>query len=347
MKLLFITEKVDREGSTLGFTHRWLLEFSKHVETLTVICLGKGSFSLPANVQVLSLGKEEKKSRLSYIFNFYKYIWRERNNYDTVFVHMAPVYVILGGLFWKLSGKKIFMWYTHRNVDLKLRLAEKLVKVIFTASAESFRLKSKKVAVTGHGIDTDYFSCPLKYSTNKEVEILHVGRITKIKNCDTLIETGAILKKEWDRKFKIVFAGTPATPEDLDYFEYLKGLVSRLGLSSEVIFKGSTPNSNFRDVYCKADITVNLTPTGGVDKAVLESMSCGVPALSSNQTFLDYFGVWNERLIFEERNPVDLAKKIKNLFENDIKDLRVYLQGVAKERASVDILIDRIVKSIQ
>ena len=61
MKLLIITQKVDINDPVLGFFHRWLEEFAKHYEFVTVICLEKGEHRLPENVKVLSLGKEKLK----------------------------------------------------------------------------------------------------------------------------------------------------------------------------------------------------------------------------------------------------------------------------------------------
>ena len=109
MKLLIITQKVDKQDAVLGFFHRWLLEFTKNFEKITVICLERGVFDLPHNAKVLSLGKEQGKSRVKYLWNFYKYIWSERKNYDTVFVHMNQEYVLLGAPIWKIqkaSGEK-------------------------------------------------------------------------------------------------------------------------------------------------------------------------------------------------------------------------------------------------
>ena len=107
MKLLIITQKVDKSDDLLGFMHSWILEFAKHCQMVTVICLYKGNFDLPSNVKVFSLGKEKGVSRVRYMLNFFRYIISERNNYDSVFVHMNQVYVVLGGFFWKLMRKKI------------------------------------------------------------------------------------------------------------------------------------------------------------------------------------------------------------------------------------------------
>ena len=76
MKLLIITQAVDKNNPVLGFFVRWIEEFAKHFELVTIICLEKGEYELPGNVKVLSLGKEEKKSKFRYLINFYKYIWQ-------------------------------------------------------------------------------------------------------------------------------------------------------------------------------------------------------------------------------------------------------------------------------
>ncbi|HRH30994.1 MAG TPA: hypothetical protein PK886_02950, partial [Candidatus Paceibacterota bacterium] len=99
MKILITTQIIDTNDPILGFFHSWLKEFSKNFERVVVVCLKKGEFDLLENVEVLSLGKEGGVSRIKYIFNFYKYIFKERKNYDVVFVHMNEEYVLLGGIF--------------------------------------------------------------------------------------------------------------------------------------------------------------------------------------------------------------------------------------------------------
>jgi glycosyltransferase involved in cell wall biosynthesis len=186
MRLLICTQKVDQNDPILGFFHAWVAKLAERAESIEVVCLERGDFNLPANVRVYSLGKESGHSRVKYLFKFYKLIFKLRNKYDTAFVHMNPEYVVLGGIFWKLFNKKIALWYTHREVDLKLRVALKFVDVVFTASKESFRLKSSKVNVVGHGIDPSKFP-HVDSDFSLPIRILHLGRITKIKNIEVII----------------------------------------------------------------------------------------------------------------------------------------------------------------
>lgn len=62
---MIVTQKVDVNDPILGFFHRWVEEFAKHFERITVICLQKGEYNLPANVKVFSLGKEESNFQFS------------------------------------------------------------------------------------------------------------------------------------------------------------------------------------------------------------------------------------------------------------------------------------------
>ncbi len=342
MRLLVITQTVDLNDDVLGSFHTWLKELAKNCEQLIVICLRQGEFSLPANVRVYSLGKESGSSRLKYLWRLAKYLWCYRHDYDKVLVHMNPVYIVLAGWWWRLTGRSIALWYTHRQVDLKLRIATYLANIIFTAAPESFRLKSHKVNVVGHGIDVGSFKCDSRKNSGV-FTILHVGRLTPIKNCDTLIATANHLKTIINQAFKVVFIGSAVTPSDKDYERRLHEQVKILGLEDVVSFVGSVPNRLIRDYYCQADLTINLTPTGGIDRAVLESMASGVPVLTSNQAFVDYFGEYGSKLLFAERDDQDLAKKISNLVNSDRTTLSHYLQQTVKERADVSSLIKKII----
>ena len=178
MKLLIITQKVDSNDDVLGFMHGWIAEFAKQCISVTVICLQAGEHYLPDKVKVLSLGKESGRSKIKYLWRFYKYIWREWHNYEAVFVHMNEMYVILGWLGWKLWHKKISLWYAHGHVSLSLKIAAKLADIIFTSTQSGFRLPSKKVHVIGQGIDTNIFQIKNDaLCVNDKFKIITVGRI--------------------------------------------------------------------------------------------------------------------------------------------------------------------------
>src|SRR3989344_3874479 len=119
MKLLICTQVMDVSDPILGFFCRWVEEFAKHCEKVTVICLREGEHDLPDNVRIYSLGKKGKDSnrsstmiyhsasRLRYALRFWLLLWKVRKEYDAVFVHMNPEYMVLGSAWWRLWGKKV------------------------------------------------------------------------------------------------------------------------------------------------------------------------------------------------------------------------------------------------
>lgn len=282
MRLLIITQKVDKNDPVLGFFCRWIEEFAKNVEQLTVICLQKGEFNLPANVRVLSLGKENGESRLKYLFNFYKYIWRERKNYDTVFVHMNQEYVLLGGLIWKSRRKKVWLWRNHARGNWLTRLAVLLSDRVFCTSPQSFTAKFSKTGIMPVGVDTDFFR-PDSSVRKIPHSILFLGRIAPVKNVEMFIEA---LKQLNERgiNFTATIAGG-ALPRDKDYERKIRNKVAKYKLTGKVKFTGPVTQEQARQLYREHEIYVNLTPSGSLDKTIFEAMACGAVPLVANQFF--------------------------------------------------------------
>src|SRR3989344_8176980 len=172
--ILLVTQKIDRLDSNLGFFCRWVEKLSEETE-VAVISNYVGSYKFNKNVSVFSLGKEEGFGRLRRFFNYQKLILKLLPSSRGIFFHMCPEYVLGAWLLPIIFQKKSLLWYVHKSVNFRLWLAEKLVNKIFTASAESFRLKSKKTEIVGHGIDVDLFKPGLPESTDG-IKILTVGR---------------------------------------------------------------------------------------------------------------------------------------------------------------------------
>lgn len=283
--LLIITQKVDEKDQLLGFFIDWINHFAQKFEKVTIFCLEKGTFELPGNVEVISLGKDRGSGKLKILSTFYSLLFTRRNDYNAVLVHMNPIWVVLGGFWWRMMNKKIFMWYTHKSVTAKLKLAEKFADTIFTASSESFRLPSKKVIVTGHGIDTELFkpSGHRQTTGGREVKILSVGRISPVKNYEILISAAQMLS---DRgvNFLITMIGEAPLEKDKNYDESLKSKIKSLGLEGNFNFVGKVKHKDLPAHYQSHDIFVHLSKTGSVDKALLEAMACGMAVLSSSDS---------------------------------------------------------------
>lgn len=325
MRLLILTQKVDINDNNLGFFHRWIEEFAKHRESVVVVCLQKGEYCLPPNVKVISLGKEKNAFKIKYLWNFYKYIFSERHNYDGVFVHMNKEYVLLGGLLWKLWHKKTALWYTHKAVSWQLKLAEKLVDKIFTASKESFRLPSKKVEITGHGIEVESFaSAPDSPRDNRRIKFLSVGRITPTKDYETIIRCLKEVNIEKIKQYDIV--GEPIKPSDKEYKALLEKLnkllhatVDNGGTQKVLLAFCGVKYADMPGVYRSHDILIHASRTGSIDKVVLEALASGRLVITSSEAFVD---LAKEGLIyaFPAGDYKSLANKIEEIYKSGALD---------------------------
>lgn len=346
MNLLIVTQKVDYTDPVLGFFHRWIVSFSEQYSSVQVICLFEGAHSLPKNVQVFSLGKDQGESEITYLYRFYSCILRERKKYDAVFVHMNPIYIVLGGLPWRLLGKKIALWYTHKHVDCKLRIASYLSHVILTAAPESFQLPSKKVHVVGHGINTTLFT-PQEGRTRSAFLLLTVGRISRVKGYEILISAMEAVARN-DKAVQLSIIGDTSTEDEERYLIELKKQVADRGLQDVVLFLGSMPQEKVATILGQYDAFISASSTGGLDKAVLEAMSSGVPVLTSNKGAYTLLDTYTDTLLFTEGNAKDLSEKIiqlQRLSPQERTTLGAQLRDIVIVGHSLPTLISKI-KSI-
>lgn len=255
MRLLICTQAVDKNDPILGFFHRWIEEFAKHTEHVIVLCLRKGEYTLPPNVEVISLGTF---NRLQRTLEVCALALGRRREYDAVFVHMNPEYVLAAGWLWRILGKHLVLWYTHKSVDMKLRVAHPFVHAICTATQESFRLPSKKVHVLGHGIDTDFFA-PDPHVVRGD-HLLSAGRLMKSKRHDLIIRAAKIAQRQ------LRIAGVGEERAALEKLAHAEGVA--------VEFLGGITQEQLRDEYRTAAHFIHASETGGLDKVVLEAAAC-------------------------------------------------------------------------
>jgi len=282
MRLLIVTQEVDTTDRNLGFFVRWIEEFAKHTE-VTVIEWRTGS-------------------RLTRFFRYQYLLLKHLPSADGVFFHMCPEYALAAHFLPMLFRVKTALWYVHKEVSVRLWLAEKLVDRIFTASPESFRLQSKKVAVTGHGIDTELFKPPATLAGG--LRLVTVGRISPVKDLRTLIFGLLELRKKYSGA-TLSLIGIPIIPSDREYEQELKRLVTA-GVHWS--------NLPFGKIYEKTYTAfVHASQTGSVDKAVLEALAAGLPVFTSSEAFnASIPGIFK----FRQGDPNDLAENIARAFES-------------------------------
>lgn len=338
MKLLIVTQKVAKEDENLGFFHRWIEEFSRHCDQVTVIANEVRAHTAIPKVKIYSLGKERSRGRLRRFWNYWELFSYHYAHSDAVFFHMIPEFVVASFLFLRSLRKTSALWYVHKSTPGSLKLAEHMVDYVFTASPLSFRLPSKKVIYTGHAIDTSMFhpqssgSRPLA-----ALRLLALGRISPVKDYETIIRACKILQETWDQSWTLSIVGGPLLPRDQEYLRLLKKAVHDFGLERYVFFHGSRPYTETPAVYHDHDVFLSMSGTGSIDKVVLEAMASGLSVITANEAFERLLG---PTYFLERRSPEFLAERIKVLAKENRPNLN--LRKLVEEGHSLEKTISQI-----
>jgi glycosyltransferase involved in cell wall biosynthesis len=286
MRLLVITQVVDTQDTVLGAYVRWLEELSARFDSLEVICLREGSYILPENVRVHSLGKEKGANRLQYIYRLYCYAWKYRCEYDAVFVHMNQEYILLAGLLWKALRKPIYLWRNHYAGSWLTDLAAVFCKKVFCTSKYSYTAKFKKTILMPVGIEVGDFEDSTVIREPRS--ILFLARMASSKRPEMLIDAlGDVLAR--GISFTASFYGSPVS-SDVSYYESLQARAESLGLRDRVQFHSGIPHEKTPAVYHAHDISVNCSPSGMFDKTLFEAAAAGCRVIAASDDFRDAAG---------------------------------------------------------
>lgn len=337
MKLLMITRKVDRSEHLAGFIYNWVEKLAGEVEELRVISWQEGDSSgLPDNVKVTHL--KTKQSKFLKAVALKKIVWKNLKYVDGIFCHQMPIYTIIAAPLAKIRGKRVVSWYMHKQVDLKMRLMTWLADTVLSASKESFRLKTKKLVITGHGIDTELFK-PGEKQLSEKFEIVSVGRISPTKDYESMIKAVQHINN-----IELYIIGEAGLKIQKVYFDNLKQMIDKMNLAKKVKFLGAKPNSEIPKYLKSVDLFINLSGTGSLDKAVLEAMASGCLVLTSNESFQK---ILPKELMVEKDNPKALTEKIEYIMqipEDKKSQLRQQLRQEVVANHNLENLVKKIVE---
>lgn len=348
MKLLFLTQVLDRQDAILGFVPRWIEGMARHVEALRVIALELGDLSgLPANVDAREVGR---KGRLVRWLRYQRFLREafERDGFDTVLGHMVPRYTLLADRRARAAGAAHFLWYTHGGVDARLRKAERLVDAVFTASAESFRIESAKKIVTGHGIDVAHFDSGER-APERPARLLAVGRLTPAKDALTTVAALELLVGK-GRDVHLDWVGGGLHANDGEYRARVQSAITAAGLDARVHLHGSVPYLEMPEHYARSTLLLSASRTGSVDKVVLEAMAARRPVVTSNESFpelLRPLGAEAGELCFPAGDAGALAARVEALLQRGDDErlaLGSRLRRIVAEHHEVDDLMRRLVQ---
>lgn len=354
MRLLFVTQVLDRQDAVLGFVARWVEGLARAADAVRVLALEVGDTSdLPPNVDWVELGRKGAVGR----YLRYRSAVRGsvREGFDGLLTHMVPRYSVVAGPWARRAGIPHYLWYTHKGVDGRLLRAIERVDGVFTASEESMRVDTPKKIVTGHGIDAAHFDVPRTEHESGALRLLSVGRVTPAKDPLTVVEALSLLRQE-GIDVRLRWAGGALARGDDEYAGTVRRTIEEKGLEGAVDFVGAVPYPDVPSLYRDCDLFVNASRTGSVDKVVLEAMAASRPFVSCNESIPPLLGgalpraADREDYAFRQGDPESLARAVRKWIALDgggRAERAGALARMVREEHDVDVLMERLVRTME
>ena len=374
MRLLLFNLAVDENDPVLAFACDWIRRLAQQCDSIDVLTMRRGDYQLPDNVRVFSAGQERGWSKPRRAVNFYVQLLRllSGQRYDACFAHMIPLFAGLGGPVLKARGIPITLWYTHRQRSWQLWLGQAWSQRIVSADESSYPYPSDRLRVLGHGIDTDYHAPSPHPKSLPENEggtspstleqrspsppgggragdggelIVQVARLSAIKHQATTIQAVS----ELPVRLALIGGVQPGFPDS--YRAGLLEMIDELGLSARCQLVGDQSRGEVLAWYRRAAIAVNMSPPGLFDKAVLESMACGLPTIVANPAFALLLGEHSDLLLTD--SPEDIGglreriARISRLSSGERAAIGAELRENVLRQHSLPRLIERLITVLQ
>ncbi|MFT4142871.1 MAG: glycosyltransferase family 4 protein [Mobilitalea sp.] len=173
-----------------------------------------------------------------------------------------------------------------------------------------------------NGVNTELFF-PIAYKKNKNITILSVASLKKIKGNHYLIKAvGHLAKKYKDRVIQLIIIGHG--PEE----EKLKRQVEYLGLKQVVHFLGYIDYEEVAQIMKVTDIFAMPSYYEALGCAYLEAMACRVPAIGCYEQGIDEVITDKENgLLVQPHNTRELYEAIDFLIQNPEKAMTIAEKG--------------------
>jgi glycosyltransferase involved in cell wall biosynthesis len=312
MRVLLINFEMDKSSPVLAWQSRVAKELSNNCTSIHMLTEKMGDYDLTPNMTVDVIPRRPfsipKALGGGILVNLQLYRLLKKHPCDVCFIHMAHKWAYRLWPVLKLNRLPILIWYAHGSVSWHLKLATLCADKLVTSTEEGLRLNTPKKIVIGQAIDTDFFTQPA--DRNPKPEIVYVGRISKRKRIELLIDTLKALRDidsstEWTLKI----AGPTLTNEDREYLGSIQKYIGTLSLENCIKFTGALTQAETIELYKTASVHLNVSNTGSMDKTVMEALSCGCPVVTTNEAFKDALsnitGAYSD-----SSDPISLAKTI-------------------------------------
>ena len=302
MKLIVVTQHVDRDHPSLGATVPMLRALAARVDELVVLADTAAPRALPANCRIRVFASRTKVGRG---LRFLGALVPELRGADAVLAHMCPIYAVFAAPVARPLRVRVLLWYTQWHASTTLKAAERAATRILSVEQASFPLASRKLDAIGHGVDAAELACR-GADPGGPLSVLALGRYSPVKGYATMIQgIGEAAARGLD--VRLAVHGPVSNARERGHFVELSRLVTELGLSERVALGEALPRPQALAYLARSNVLASATVQGAADKVVLEAALSCTPAIVPEHAFA---GLVPEVLRFRAHDPGSFAEAL-------------------------------------
>lgn len=349
MRLLLINFEMDADSPVLAWQESLATRLCRETDFTLVLTEKIGRCQPPENMHLHVLRRRPFQIPWrfggGYLLNPQVHALCRQHEVNACFVHMNHRWLVWLRPTLERLQLPILLWYAHGTVTPSLRTALEVASRVVTSSPEGFRIPSSKVRIIGQGIDSDLFDIPA--SVSERNDILYVGRMSRRKRIDLLLETFHHMRKSpAASQIRLRLIGPELTRDDVVYGDEMRRLSAALGLQEVVDFVGPVRPQELPSYHASAFLHLNVSRTGSMDKTVLEALSCGCPALTSNEAFFAMLEDRPEFIVRDERPEAIAAQALQLYAQRNAVD-RQTLRKLVVGRHDLNHYAEQILENLR
>lgn len=249
--------------------------------------------------------------------------------------------------FYKKAGFLLFKWallgYIEKEAELFLPVQTYSQEFL----NDKFNIPISRTEVLPLGVETEHFQPDDEEGNeirseldiaNDEFLLVTAGNIDPRKDIEVLVEAFAELND--NHELKLLILGRPSGPEGPRYFQEIKDMVEREGLTTDVVFHDFVPHEELSKYYNAADIGVW---PGKLGITTVEAMGTGLPILICNSRATEYIISNDNGLAFERGNASELADKLSKYISDGslLEKYAINAESHARQNLSWDAIAEK------
>lgn len=267
----------------------------------------------------------QKSLRVEYLKSLFKYRTYIPNNKQTIhYIHTPEAFIQIklthpsakivvfshGSFFNMLTGfrfykdKKAVAFLFNHFIIWLIKKADLIFTLDSDSTKQYFRYTQKIKQVDNSIVLPDHIK--QRVCCSNPVRLLFVGRLSKVKSIDKIIEAVGLL--EYDAVLTIVGDGEES--------DYLKNIVREKDLQDKIVFTGAVTPKEVKNYMQNNDILVMNSILEGKPMTIIEAMSYGMPIITTKVGGISEMVKPGVNAEYTDGSPESIVKKIRDICEN-------------------------------